>query len=79
MRTSSKTNNYTCKIYDHAGLCIHNKDYITLPQMADDLQLSKDVVYNLSSRNGNYNTQYKKFKYQPKIEISRINKDAETD
>tara|TARA_R110000823_G_scaffold301545_2_gene422579 strand:- start:2990 stop:3229 length:240 start_codon:yes stop_codon:yes gene_type:complete len=79
MRLNKKLNNYTCKILDYNGECIHNKDYKTLPEIADDLQLSKDVIYNISSRKGNYNTLYKKFKYQPKIEIYRIVIDAETD
>tara|TARA_R110002126_G_scaffold146267_1_gene292217 strand:- start:2031 stop:2270 length:240 start_codon:yes stop_codon:yes gene_type:complete len=79
MRTFKKENNYNCKIIDFNGNCIHNKDYRTLPEIAVDLQLSKDVIYNLSSRKGNYNTLYKNFKYQPKIEISRIIKNAETD
>ena len=76
MRTFKDTHNYSCKVIDFNGNCIHSKEYKTLPEIAEDLNLSKDIIYNISSRKGNYNTFYKNFKYQPKIEISRINKDA---
>lgn len=76
MRTSKKEFNYNCKVIDYNGNCIHDKNYITLPEIALDLQMSKDVIYNISSRKGNYNTYYKNFKYQPKIEILRIIKDG---
>tara|TARA_R110000824_G_scaffold14543_3_gene61703 strand:- start:1 stop:240 length:240 start_codon:yes stop_codon:yes gene_type:complete len=79
MRTLKDTDNYNCKVYDYKGDCIHDENYHTLPDIATDLDLSRDVIYNISSRRGNYNTLYKKFKYQPKIEISRILKDAEAD
>tara|TARA_R110002124_G_scaffold77810_2_gene208108 strand:- start:293 stop:532 length:240 start_codon:yes stop_codon:yes gene_type:complete len=72
MRTSKNKNNYNCKVYDFEGTCIHDKDYIKLPDIAEDLKVSKDVVYNISSRPGNYNSQYKTFKYQPKINIVKI-------
>ena len=72
MRTLKDKPNYNCKVYDYEGNCIHNKDYVTLPQIASDLNVSKDTIYNISSRKGNYNTIYKNFKYQPKIEIYRI-------
>ena len=65
MRTSNNKNNYNCKVYDFEGNC-------KLPDIAEDLKVSKDVVYNISSRPGNYNSQYKTFKYQPKINIMKI-------
>ena len=73
MRVSLKQNNYICKVFNFKGECIHDKEYITLPEIATDLNVSKDVIYNISSRKGNYNTMYKKFIFQPVIEITRIN------
>ena len=54
MRTFKDYNNYSCKVIDYNGNCIHNKEYKTLPEIADDLNLSKDVIYNISSRKGNF-------------------------
>lgn len=66
---------YNCKVINFDGLCIHDKDYHTLKDVALDLHLTNDVVYNISSRKGNYNTLYKRFKYQPEIIINKILKD----
>jgi len=76
MRIYKNKLNYNCKVFDYNGNCIHDKNYRTLPQISEDLNLSKDIIYNISSRKHNYNTTYKNFKYQPKIEIYRINIDA---
>ncbi len=68
----SKTNCFNCQITLN-NLSIHDKNYITLKDIADELGLTYNVVADISSgRKKNHS--YLNFKYQPKIEITRINK-----
>lgn len=69
MRTK-KNKIFNCIITDHKGECIHNEDYFTLQEIAQDLGLSNNVIYNLSSRRRDL--KYTKFKYYPLIEINKI-------
>tara|TARA_R110000772_G_scaffold52267_5_gene119909 strand:+ start:1031 stop:1258 length:228 start_codon:yes stop_codon:yes gene_type:complete len=71
MRTH-KNKIYNCKVKDYFGTIIHDIDYYTLQEIALELGLSKDIIYNINSRKGNYNTIYKNFIFQPTIEISKI-------
>jgi hypothetical protein len=71
----SKTNCFNCKITLNDNE-LHNKDYKSLKEISDDLGLSYAIIADLS--NGRKQSKkYDKFKYQPKIEISRINKNNE--
>ena len=66
----SKTNCWNCKITQQNNE-LHNKDYLTLKDLADDIGLSYNIVADISSKRKN-NKKYDKFIYQPNIEINRI-------
>tara|TARA_R110001599_G_scaffold335717_1_gene552963 strand:- start:387 stop:665 length:279 start_codon:yes stop_codon:yes gene_type:complete len=66
----SKTNCWNCKIIQQNNE-LHNKDYLTLKEIADEIGLSYYIVADISSgRKTSKN--YSKFIYQPIIKISRI-------
>lgn len=67
----SKTNCWNCKITQQTNE-LHNKDYLTLKEIADDIGLSYYIVADISSGRKT-NKKYDKFIYQPNIEINRIN------
>tara|TARA_R110000824_G_scaffold32682_9_gene105380 strand:+ start:257 stop:478 length:222 start_codon:yes stop_codon:yes gene_type:complete len=48
---------------------LHKGEYISLREIADDLNLSYHQVADISIGRKKFNT---KFKYQPKIEINKI-------
>ena len=48
---------------------LHKGEYISLKEIADDLNLSYHQVADISIGRKKFNT---KFKYQPKIEINKI-------
>ena len=73
MRTN-KNKIYGCKVYDYKDELIHDKEYYSIKEIAEDLDLPIHSCYNITAkcRTGNYNTSYKNFIYQPKIEIYKL-------
>ena len=65
---------YECKIYNHKDELIHNKEYHSIKEISADIELPMHSCYNITAkcRNGNYNTMYKNFIYQPKIYIIKL-------
>ena len=71
----SKKDCFNCKIVLNENE-LHNKDYKSLKEISEDLGLSYAIIADLS--NGRKQSKkYDNFKYQPKIEISRISKNLE--
>ena len=68
----SKNNCFNCKITQN-DIQLHDQDYQTLKDLADDIGLSYHIVADLHSGRRKENKR-QQFKYQPKIEISRIEK-----
>ena len=68
----SKINCFNCKITQNE-LELHNQDYQTLKDLADDIGLSYHIVADLHSGRRKENKR-QQFKFQPKIEIRRIEK-----
>ena len=68
----SKINCFNCKITQN-DIQLHDQDYQTLKDLADDIGLSYHIVADLHSGRRKENKR-QQFKYQPKIEISRIEK-----
>lgn len=66
----AKNNCFNCKITQNE-MELHNKDYQTLKDLADDIGLSYHIVADLHSGRRK-NNKRQQFKYQPKINISRI-------
>ena len=77
---------FNCKIYhdissgteqgssvENTCMTLHNQDYKTLKDIANDLGLTYQQVADLSSRKEK--KKYKVFKFFPKIEINRIKKE----
>tara|TARA_R100000541_G_scaffold59220_1_gene72311 strand:- start:975 stop:1139 length:165 start_codon:yes stop_codon:yes gene_type:complete len=52
---------------------LHNQDYLTLKDLADDIGLSYHIIADLHSGRRK-NNKRQQFKFQPKIEIKRIEK-----
>tara|TARA_R110002110_G_C13468577_1_gene719694 strand:+ start:4094 stop:4435 length:342 start_codon:yes stop_codon:yes gene_type:complete len=69
----SKINRFKCKITQQ-GVELHNKDYLTLKEIADELGLSYSVIANLSI-NRKPKEKKKKFIYFPIIEIIKLDID----
>tara|TARA_R100000734_G_C3305095_1_gene95611 strand:- start:568 stop:861 length:294 start_codon:yes stop_codon:yes gene_type:complete len=69
----SKINRYNCKITQN-GVELHNKDYISLKDISNELGLSYHIVANISS-NRKPNKKTSNFIYFPKIEIVRLELD----
>jgi len=67
----SKNNCFNCKINLNGDL-IHDKDYPTLKDISSDIGLSYNIIADISSQRKK-NHAYNNFKYQPKIDIQRIN------
>jgi len=69
----SKINRFNCKI-TLQGNELHNKDYLTLKDISDDIGLSYNIVANISC-NRKPNKKINDFKYFPKIEIIKLQLD----
>tara|TARA_B110001469_G_C9529773_1_gene263377 strand:- start:571 stop:750 length:180 start_codon:yes stop_codon:yes gene_type:complete len=52
---------------------LHNHDYKTLKDLAEDIGLSYNIIADMHSGRRKENKR-KQFKFQPKIEITRIEK-----
>tara|TARA_R110000796_G_scaffold128027_1_gene243435 strand:+ start:190 stop:408 length:219 start_codon:yes stop_codon:yes gene_type:complete len=69
---------YNCKIYhnigDNTSMTLHNRDYKSLNDIANDLGLTYQQVADLSSRR--VKKKYQQFKFFPKIDITRIKKES---
>jgi len=69
---------YNCKIYHNIGentsMTLHNRDYKSLNDIANDLGLTYQQVADLSSRKEK--KKYQQFKFFPKIDITRIKKES---
>ena len=61
---------WNCSI-NVAGNELHNKDYTTLQELANDLGLSYSQAYELAP-NGRVKKTTNNFKYKPNINITRI-------
>ena len=72
MRTH-KNKIYNCKVIDYNDDIIHDVDYYTLLEVAADLGLSKDSIYNISCRKNNLNVFLSNFKYGVRIYVEKIN------
>jgi len=68
----SKNNCFNCKITQN-DMELHNQDYLTLKDLADDIGLSYHIIADLHSGRRK-NNKRQQFKFQPKIEIKRIEK-----
>jgi len=68
----SKTPCFNCLIEQNNNV-LHDKDYITLKDISDDIGLSYSIIADLSSGRKK-NAKYNKFIYHPKITIRRIDK-----
>lgn len=68
----SKNNCFNCKITQN-DMELHNQDYLTLKDLADDIGLSYHIIADLHSGRRK-NNKRQQFKFQPKIEINRIEK-----
>ena len=66
----SKKNCWNCKI-TLQKIELHNKDYLSLKDLADDIGLSYSIIADISSGRKK-NKKYTNFIYQPVIEINRI-------
>jgi len=69
----AKNNCFNCKITQNNAE-LHNKDYQTLKDLADDIGLSYHIVADLHTGRRKENKR-KQFRFQPKIEITRIDKE----
>ena len=70
----SKNNCFNCKIHLNGDL-IHDVDYVTLKDISNDIGLSYNIIADISSQRKK-NHAYKNFKYQPQVDIQRINKNV---
>lgn len=71
---------YNCKVYQECGgasMTLLNNDFNTLKDISQELGLTYQQVADLSSRTEKKN--YQKFKYYPKIEITKIPKTKSTE
>ena len=71
----SKTNCFNCKITQN-DVELHNHDYKSLKDIADDIGLSYPIVADIHTGRRK-NNKRKQFKFQPNIEITRIRKEDE--
>ena len=69
----SKINRFNCKI-TLQGNELHNKDYLTLKDISNDIGLSYNIVANISC-NRKPNKKINDFIYFPKIEITKLELD----
>ncbi len=63
---------FNCSIEQNDNI-IHNKDYNTLKEIAEDIGLSYNQVADISAQRIK-NNKYANFKFFPKITINRINR-----
>ena len=71
---------FNCKVYQECGsasMTLLNRDFKNLKEIAAELGLTYQQVADISSRGGMKN--YQKFKYYPKIEITKIPKTKSTE
>ena len=68
----SQHNCFNCTI-TQMGKEIHNKDYITLKDISDDIGLSYSIIADISSGRKK-NLKYNDFIYFPSVEIKRLPK-----
>ena len=69
----SKINRFNCKITQQ-GVELHNKDYLSLKDISNDIGLSYNIVSNIScGRKPNKKTS--EFIFFPKIEITKLDLD----
>ena len=68
----SKINCFNCTITQNE-MELHNQDYKSLKDLAEDIGLSYNIIADLHSGRRKENKR-KDFRFQPKIEISRIEK-----
>jgi len=71
---------YNCKVSQECGgasMTLLNNDFKTLKDISQELGLTYQQVADLSSRTEKKN--YQKFKYYPKIEITKIPKTKSTE
>jgi hypothetical protein len=66
----SLKNCFNCEISQN-GEILHNKDYITLRDISDDIGLSYSIIADISSGRKK-NQKYNNFKFMPKIKITRL-------
>ena len=66
----SKKNKWVCVIHID-GTEVHNKNYMSLEDIGDDIGLSKNICYDLSSRKTSFK-KYKDCKFFPVISINRL-------
>jgi hypothetical protein len=69
----SKIPRFNCKITQQ-GVELHNKNYLTLKDIADELCLSYYIIANIST-NRKPNKKTCNFIYFPKIEITKLELD----
>lgn len=67
-RTNQKKLCYSCKVFI-GDLVIHQDDYISLKDIAEELDLTYYQVANISA--GRYKEKTN-FKYHPRVEIKKI-------
>jgi hypothetical protein len=61
---------FNCIVKNHNDEIIHDEKYCTLKDISEDLGLTNAMVYDLSSRKRDL--KYSKFRYYPKIEITKL-------
>ena len=71
----SKTNCFNCKITQN-GTELLNQDFITLKDISDATGLTYHQVADISAKRTKLN-KYDNFKFFPKIQITRINRQEE--
>jgi len=69
----SKINRFNCKI-TQKGVELHNKDYLSLKDISNDIGLSYGIVANISCGR-KPNKKSSDFIYFPKVEITKIDLD----
>ena len=66
----SKTNKWLC-IVEQNGIVCFNQEFICLEDIAEELKLSKNIVFDISS-NRRSNKKYENCRFFPKINITRL-------
>jgi hypothetical protein len=66
----SKTNKWLC-IIEQNGIVCFNQEFICLEDIAEELKLTKNIVFDISS-NRRSNKKYENCRFFPKINITRL-------
>lgn len=66
----SKTNKWLCIIELNGIVCL-NQEFLSLEDIAEELKLSKNIVFDISSKRRS-NKKYDNCRFFPKINITRI-------